>query len=316
MADSDYISAQIKQFESGSRGPDCYAQCGKDWGRSFGTYQMTCRWGNAASFLKEYFPDQATGLYYNGPDKATSTWPGASYGSGPDEIQAVWEACVKNSGRARFQALEREHIRRNYYEPLLKKLANLGFNPNTHSRAAQECMWSWAVNRGYAGAEREFKAALSALGTARPQTVPVFALLEAMYDARYKVQPIARYDKTSGASSERCMLLARRLEPPLVYTGTSPGNGKGTGVFDMACVDLPELKKGAKDPAVKRVQARLNELGYKDAAGKPLIVDGSFGGGTDYAFRAWQKADPTYRALGGKPDGICGEKAWTALLIG
>lgn len=61
---------------------------------------------------------------------------------------------------------------------------------------------------------------------------------------------------------------------------------------------------------VKTVQRILNYLGFRDKDGKSLKVDGTFGDGTDYAVRAYQKKfDLTV-------DGIVGEKTWKKLIGG
>lgn len=67
-------------------------------------------------------------------------------------------------------------------------------------------------------------------------------------------------------------------------------------------IGLPVLKKGAKGETVKAMQRLLNSYG----AG--LELDGSFGGATDRALKAWQ-ADQ-----GLEPDGSCGRKTWEKLL--
>ena len=64
---------------------------------------------------------------------------------------------------------------------------------------------------------------------------------------------------------------------------------------------LPVLRKGDKGEAVKTMQKKLNESGYK------LIVDGIFGPGTETALKDYQKKN------GLTADGICGQLTWTAL---
>ena len=67
-------------------------------------------------------------------------------------------------------------------------------------------------------------------------------------------------------------------------------------------LDLPVLKKGAKEEAVRAMQILLNGYGYA------LEVDGSFGGATERALKAYQ-ADSGLEA-----DGSCGRKTWNQLL--
>ena len=68
-------------------------------------------------------------------------------------------------------------------------------------------------------------------------------------------------------------------------------------------IQVTVLKKGAKGSAVKAMQALLN---LRTGAG--LALDGSFGGATDKALRAYQAS----RGLA--VDGSCGGATWTALL--
>lgn len=65
---------------------------------------------------------------------------------------------------------------------------------------------------------------------------------------------------------------------------------------------LPVLKKGAKEESVRAMQILLGGYGYD------LEVDGSFGGATERALKAYQTAS------GLEADGSCGKKTWKNLL--
>ena len=86
-----------------------------------------------------------------------------------------------------------------------------------------------------------------------------------------------------------------------------PKHGKSMDTFradvakEMGYVDYPVLRKGDKGDAVKMLQSKLNEFGYK------LVADGSFGPATEVALRDFQEK------YGLKADGICGQATWTAL---
>lgn len=88
---------------------------------------------------------------------------------------------------------------------------------------------------------------------------------------------------------------------------------KPTPKEDKCMVELDVLKKGSKGSSVKSLQILLNGYGYTDQNGNKLVVDGSFGGKTDYAVKALQKN--TYPACG-EVDGVCGKKTWTKLIEG
>jgi murein L,D-transpeptidase YcbB/YkuD len=66
--------------------------------------------------------------------------------------------------------------------------------------------------------------------------------------------------------------------------------------------DMPLVKKGSKDDAVKKLQQILNAKGYK------LTEDSDFGPATEAAVRAFQKANHL------ETDGEVGPLTWAALL--
>lgn len=74
--------------------------------------------------------------------------------------------------------------------------------------------------------------------------------------------------------------------------------------------DKPVLKNGSNGTYVKELQTALNKLGYKDADGKQLLVDGKFGDKTEYVVKEFQEKDSNYKS---KVDGVCGPKTWAAL---
>lgn len=83
-----------------------------------------------------------------------------------------------------------------------------------------------------------------------------------------------------------------------------------TKEVDTVTIDLPVLKKGMKNiEAIKTLQRLLKSYSYKGKDGKPLEIDGSFGGNTQYAVREYQADEKL------KVDGIVGKDTWTALLI-
>lgn len=75
--------------------------------------------------------------------------------------------------------------------------------------------------------------------------------------------------------------------------------------YGECTVKLPVLKKGMKVQQVKTMQMLLIGYGYSCGSSG---VDGSFGGATDKALRAYQKDK------GLAVDGSCGPKTWNKLL--
>lgn len=76
----------------------------------------------------------------------------------------------------------------------------------------------------------------------------------------------------------------------------------------MIEIDLLMLNLGDNSSQVGTIQILLNAYGYRDADGDILEIDNDFGSRTDYAVRAFQRAN------GLQADGIVGFNTWSALL--
>lgn len=85
-------------------------------------------------------------------------------------------------------------------------------------------------------------------------------------------------------------------------------NGSGGSSVDCEItLKVAYLKDGITDDQVKTVQRLLNSMAYKGSDGKALTVDGIFGANTDYAVKAFQKANNV------TVDGIVGSVTWKLL---
>lgn len=74
-------------------------------------------------------------------------------------------------------------------------------------------------------------------------------------------------------------------------------------------ITMPVLARGDKGEAVKTLQRLLSSLLYRDANGKALTIDGSFGPATQYALKKYQEHENL------TTDGICGQQTWKSLLL-
>ena len=85
---------------------------------------------------------------------------------------------------------------------------------------------------------------------------------------------------------------------------------KHLGASKNVSVDLPVLKRGAKDGSVWSLQAMLLGFGYDlgTTGAKKDGVDGSFGGKTEEALKKYQFENDL------DSDGSCGRKTWSSLL--
>lgn len=173
-ASKDYLGKLVKRFESGSRGSLAMGPCGNDGGCSFGSYQLTIRWGNAYNFLKKYYKNDLNGL---------------TQGSSVDKYKEVWTACY-NKDPDKFFTNEHAHIKAQYYDNIVRNLKGF-YTPD--NRAMQECLWSWSVHRGATNATNEFKQACKDAGISNPQKADKTKLFEACYKKRYSIFVNNRY---------------------------------------------------------------------------------------------------------------------------
>lgn len=85
---------------------------------------------------------------------------------------------------------------------------------------------------------------------------------------------------------------------------------QGSAIADNASIHAacpPTIRQGSTGPWVKNLQQRLNDWGWRDQDGKPLVVDGVFGSRTTFVVKNFQSiyAPPA--------DGIVGPNTWKAL---
>lgn len=286
----DYIGRYTKQYESGNTGSLTFSNCGNDWGLSCGSYQLTLRWGNCIKFLKKYFPDEAEILYYKGPDKSSSSWPGALYCSRPDAVKRVWKKCYEKIGADEFFKYEYEFIKEIYYNPIKQQISSW-IDLDNSSRAFQECFWSWSVHRGPGGALKEFKEAVAAINIS---TIDHEKLFDLLYDKRYNLVQHNRYKKgyKPGEREQLRSLLctpginvykiispsiitqkgAQNMSNKLKYTDANPpiqcmmtDSTCYKGTTEMQVVGILFHSTGANNPTLKRyVQPSKSDPKYQE----------------------------------------------------
>lgn len=266
---TDYIGKYVKRFESGSVGSLCLSSCGSDWGLSCGSYQLTLRWGNCINFLKRYFPSEAAGLYYKGPDKASKTWPGAEFCSSPEGVKAIWQKCYNKVGADKFFEYEHDWIKQTYYVPVKDKVKSY-IDLDTADRGFQECFWSWSVHKGSGGAYTGFKNVLNNNHITNLEFINKEDLFDMIYDYRYSVDKSNRYKKGL-KSSERETLR------PLIGTGTFSGYTENPTLSDSTVKDTPKteilykVQTGAF--SVKSNAEKLKEKMYQIGYNSIIVYD-------------------------------------------
>lgn len=191
--------------------------------------------------------------------------------------------------------------------------------------------WNQLVTAGYkaskigtkceadcsAGAMAIVKAVGYQLGIKKLQNVQLVTtpyMKKELQAAGFEVLTFSKY-RTSEAYLEPGDILLNWA--PNGHTTIEVGTGKKNTETTTApttggkcIVELTELKKGMKSTEVKSLQILLKAAGYKGADKKVLTIDGSFGGNTDFAVRAFQKAAKL------TVDGVVGAKTWAKLIKG
>ena len=97
------------------------------------------------------------------------------------------------------------------------------------------------------------------------------------------------------------------LNAPGHHVIASISHGHKSGKKKSSTIAEPTLKRGSTGSQVKKLQAHLNKLGYTNADGKSLSLDGIFGMSTQEALRKFQKAK------GLTVDGIYGSKTYAKM---
>lgn len=78
---------------------------------------------------------------------------------------------------------------------------------------------------------------------------------------------------------------------------------------EIACLELPVLRRGSKGGAVKSLQSLINSHSYEGQDRCTIAVDGSFGGATESALTKLQR---THALV---PSGVCDTEGWRMLLF-
>lgn len=219
------IGDSVKKFESGSSGPLTISGGKGDYGGvSFGTYQFptygktTVTSGNLYNFWNRFYANQ---------------YPGITPGNN-QAFKNAWKDAV-NRNPEQFAANEWAYIKELHYDPQVRKLSGI-LNPDTHSRAAQDMVWSAAVQ--YGPNTNVIKAALNGRNA---QSMSVSDLINTVYD--YKINSVGSYFKGSSQAvrnsvanrfkNEKQVLLALTGSPFGASIANSDAGGIGGAIIDF-----------------------------------------------------------------------------------
>jgi len=108
----------------------------------------------------------------------------------------------------------------------------------------------------------------------------------------------------SGGSAGSSLNIMSSVRKDSNAVGGSPG-------IDSVPVLNANLIRGSNNDDVRLLQQRLNTLGYRDARGNHLAVDGRFGPNTEFAVNAFKRAEGLLNT--GQYAGVVGQTTWTHL---
>lgn len=235
---TDYIGKYVKEFESGNAGPTSIEHCGDDGGLSYGTYQFIWSYDNEPGSAQRFWDK----YYANTYGKATSY----------ADLKNKWLKAVK-ADKKTFIDNEWEYVLDGgeYYSQMISTLKGY-FNPNTFSRAMQDCCWSWSVHRGGYGAATEFKKACAAAGIDDPQKAKEKDLLAACYDYRWKHityngKRLTRYSPDGGEDSEYVTIQTKIGLKPIDYITPSGKLIKKVTTGNNTSTDKPSSPDAKKE---------------------------------------------------------------------
>ena len=115
---------------------------------------------------------------------------------------------------------------------------------------------------------------------------------------------------STGSNSDGGEVMQRTRSISSVLGAVRPLYGSTSSTGGTSMIEMKNISKGDNCAEVKTLQRLLYALGYKGKDGKGLSADGDFGSNTDYALRAYQKAQKL------EVDGKCGSASWNRLLRG
>lgn len=273
-------------------------------GVSYGAYQLSTRMGT----LQEYLDQSRYGERFKG---LTPTTPA---------FNAKWKELAKSDPG--FAQDQHDFIGRSHYGEQVAALKSAGIDLSDRGRAVQDALRSTSVQF------RGLTPGIFAKGLAERfgpdcnvSELSDSDIVEAVQD--YKVVHNAALFRSSPEWQPGLLKRAKAEKAALVELATQEEllqkNGLlversrevriASAVSQQSHAPIPEvvLRDGERGPCVRALQDRLTALGYTAPHGHPLKIDGDFGGKTEHAVRAFQ------RAHGLHVDGIVGDDTRAAL---
>lgn len=172
--DAAAIGALSREFESNGR-PEAIGR-DKNGGFSYGQYQIACRPGTMAAYLK-FLADRQPAMCA----RLRQAGGAAAAAAGSAAFQTAWRALAADPA---FAESQHAFIAATHYQPFADRLqASLGLDLARRSAALRDVAWSVAVQHG--ANNTIFDRALERLGSPLPDDDA--ALINAIYDERGRV---------------------------------------------------------------------------------------------------------------------------------
>ena len=212
-----------------------YWHDGNDWGMSFGEFGFSIRYGEVIDFLRNYFPEieyAKTLLYFNiqYKDFESESNPGNNYCSPTEDFIEVWNMYVNEVPEDVFREAQWNYAKEQY-DSTLKAIKSI-INPNTHSRLAQEVIWSWSLDSN----PEKIKDYISKIEEDdvydKIQNLPTKDFLDLIY--KYRIQ-----DPIYGNDDEYFKSEIEKLKTiydlyPIKYTGECSSDGtRASGISEV-----------------------------------------------------------------------------------
>jgi peptidoglycan hydrolase-like protein with peptidoglycan-binding domain len=260
-------------------------------GVSYGTYQFSTSPDGGS--LKEYLRHSAYKDQFNGLQPKTP------------EFDAKWKELAKNDPG--FAQDQHNAIKKTHYDPMVAKLKAEGLDMSTRGPAVQDALWSTCVqfgpghNHGAGGPDIFERGLNEKFGKGYDLSkLSDRDIVKAVQDYKIKHNehlfsgsPKLWQSLEDRAKNEKAGLLQLASnEEPLKQNGIDVKMPGGAAVPGAAATTLKQpdaLEKGDNGAGVRQLQTDLRHLGYTDAHGKPLHVDGDFGPATQAAVESFQR---------------------------
>lgn len=251
----DWIGKYVEQNESGTHGSSMVSSgAGDAGGVSFGTYQFPS-YGKAKA-------ESSSELYKFWTKYYGNSHPDVVPGNNTAFIDA-WKSEAR-SNPDQFHSNEHSYVGSKYYVPQKNQLRGI-LDPDSHSRSAQEMVWSSSVQYG-----PNTSVIKKALNSDNSQTMGVKALVNKVQD--YKVNSVGSYFSNSSAAvqagvtnrhnvTERNILLGIADKAPL--SGIGGGSSNITVGYGNPSKTLEAITSGYSSVATAMSAAALNGKKYK-----------------------------------------------------